>query len=90
MTDILNYFLSNNIKMADGRDWARARLSDQLRNPVYVKADQSVYEFFKNKGVNIVNDKSDFIGENGCYLYSNSVKGSKYTQLAGRTLVLAT
>lgn len=90
MTDILNYFLANNIKMANGHDWVRARLSDQLRNPVYVKADYSVYEFFKSKGVSIVNNESEFIGENGCYLYSNSVKGSKYTQLAGRTLVLAT
>ena len=87
--EILKYFNEHGIKMTNGNPWSRARTSDHLKNPIYVKADKSIYDFYKSRGVDIVNSESDFIGENGCYLYSNNVKGSKYTKLAGRTLVLA-
>ena len=52
-----------------GKPWGRTRLAELLRNPVYVQADLSIYRFFQQQGVQIVNPPSDFIGSNGCYYY---------------------
>lgn len=49
--------------------WTRGKISRMLSNPIYVKADQNIYNYFLNNGVKICNDVYDFIGENGCYLY---------------------
>jgi DNA invertase Pin-like site-specific DNA recombinase len=68
----------------------RVTFSRMLRNPVYVKADMAIYDFFKSQGVNIVNDAADFTGTNGCYLYSGRGQGRKgQDDLAGKMLVLA-
>jgi hypothetical protein len=61
-----------------------------LRNPVYVKADLSVFEFFKNSGAVIANEAEDFSGTNGCYLYrgrDNNPEG--IDDIKGQLLVLA-
>jgi DNA repair exonuclease SbcCD ATPase subunit len=61
-----------------------------FRNPVYVKADMDIYEFFKSRGVTIVNDPADFMGTNGCYLYKGREQESKgQDDLTGQILVLA-
>ena len=44
LNDIVKYFVSNNIKQKRGRNWSSARLSELLRNPIYVQSDLSVYE----------------------------------------------
>ena len=87
--DVLRYFKKNNIKHLRGKVWNTARISEMLRNPVYVKADSSVYDFFKSQGTEIVNIPSDFIGTNGCYLYGGKNQLSKLHSLSGKNLVLA-
>jgi DNA invertase Pin-like site-specific DNA recombinase len=65
-------------------------LARMLRNPVYVKADLSIFDFFKNYGADIANDAEDFTGTNGCYLYrgrDNSPEG--IDDIEGQLLVLA-
>jgi len=52
-----------------GATWCTARLSEIIRNPVYVKADVDVYNFFLSQGAYIVNPVQDFIGMNGLFLY---------------------
>ena len=49
--------------------YGKRRLSELLRNPIYVKADPSVLHFFQNQGTVICNPPEDFIGTNGCYFY---------------------
>jgi len=66
--DIVRYFSGKGVLFYE-KVLIRGTLAQILRNPVYVKADLDVYEFFKNQGTVIVNDASDFTGENGCYLY---------------------
>ena len=75
--DIIRYFSENNIKHLRGGCWSSARISEILKNPIYVKADADVYNFFKSKGVNIINPVSEFTGFNACYLY----KGKKNKEL---------
>lgn len=58
-------------------------------NPVYVKADYRLYEFFKVQGAQIVNNPEDFIGTNGAYLYSGENKTRKTNSLQGHVLVIA-
>lgn len=73
-----------------GKPWERTRIRDILINPIYVKADLDVYDFYKNEGVAIANDPSDFIGTNGCYYYKGKdFVGRKHTVLDGNNLVLA-
>jgi hypothetical protein len=65
-------------------------LARMLRNPVYVKADQPVFEFFKDYGAVITNEAKDFSGTNGCYLYrgrDNNPEG--IDDIKGQLLVLA-
>lgn len=88
---ILNVFEEHNIiNLRTGKKWERTRVADHLKNPIYVQADEEVYQFYKSQGVEIVNDRADFIGANGCYYYrGQNAKGRKHVELAGNVLVLA-
>jgi len=78
--DVLRYFLKRGI-LVEGKLLTRSDLSYMCRNPIYVKADLAIYEFFKNQGTHIVNDLSEFNGINGCYLYNK--RGAPYTGKSG-------
>jgi DNA invertase Pin-like site-specific DNA recombinase len=87
--DIVRYFQEHDIQR-NGKPWERTRLADILKNPVYVKADLDVYEFFRGQGVIIANSPEDFIGTNGCYYYAGQdAQGRKHVRLEGNHLVLA-
>lgn len=87
--DILRYFSKHGLKHLRGKIWCTARISELLRNPIYVKADSEIYNFYKNQGSNIINDASDFIGENACYLYKGETDNKKQYSLENKHLVLA-
>ncbi len=87
--DIIRFFKKNEIKNCRGSLWNTARISETLRNPVYVKADMDIYHFFKSQGANIINDMTDFMGTNGIYLYHNEGVDKKQSSLAGKTVVIA-
>lgn len=75
-----------------GTVWCTARLSEIVRNPVYVKADIDVYNFFESQGSHIVNPASDYIGRNGIFLYkgcNGDKKKKKQYDLVDRDVVLA-
>lgn len=75
-------------RKADGK-WTRTHIGRMLHNPAYVKADLDIYDFFKDNGVVIHNNPEDFIGINGCYLYSEKGKTDPNYRLEGHHLVLA-
>lgn len=88
--DIVRYFNQHGIKHLRGGMWSTARISDVLRNPVYVKADADVYDFFQSQGANIFNPVSDFTGYNACYLYQGTVSSTrKQRDLTDKEIVLA-
>lgn len=87
--DIIRYFREHGI-LKNGKPWERTRLADALRNPIYVRADLSVYEFYRNQGAIFANPPEDFIGTNGCYYYrGQDSSGRKEKNLKGNYLVLA-
>lgn len=88
--DIVKTFYEKGIMNRKGSYWGRMRLSDMIKNPVYVKADMDLFEFFKGQGTEIINSPDDFIGVNGCFLYSGkTATGNKRVDLSGQTLVIA-
>ena len=72
--DIVKYLEENGIKNSRSKDghWSKSNVSSIIKNPIYVKSDIEVYHFFKNQGTNILNEPEDFIGTNGCYLFTDS------------------
>ena len=88
--DIIAYFNEHGIKNLRGGMWSVGRISDMLRNPVYVMADADVYDFFISQGANVINPVSDFTGYNACYLYQgNKSKTRKQLDLTDKEIVLA-
>lgn len=75
--DIIRYLKEHRMKHLRGGNWSSARLSELLRNPIYVQADIDVYRFFQSQGVNICNPASDFTGNNACYLYKGTSSDTK-------------
>lgn len=74
------------------KNWCTARISEIIRNPVYVKADIDIYNFYKSQGAVLVNSASEYIGTNGVFLYKGrNADGTRKKQydLAGREAVLA-
>ncbi len=87
--DVVRYLETHGIKKRDGKLFNRSRLRDLIINPVYVRADDRLYDFFKAQGADIANTPEDFIGTNGAYLYSGDNAKRKTVSLKGHTLVLA-
>ena len=85
------YMLANEgVKSKTGCEISRSYVRDILINPIYARFDLQLYNFLKTNGVRFANQKEDFIGTNGGYLYSDRNK-RKYrsTSLDGLLLVLA-
>lgn len=87
--DILRYFNEHKVQHHRGKTWCTARISELLRNPIYVKADVEIHNFYKSQGANIINATEDFIGENACYIYKGETANSKQYSLKDKHIVLA-
>ena len=69
LQDIL---MAENKNPLDGSSWTTAKLSTLLKNPIYVRADSDVYDYFERHGVQMVTDASMFTGECGAQLYGHT------------------
>ncbi len=87
--DIVRWLDERQVKKRNGEPFSRSRIRDLVVNPVYVRADYRLYEFYKAQGTIIENRPEDFIGTNGAYLYSGNEGKRKTVSLQGHTLVLA-
>lgn len=71
---VLQYLLNNNIKGKNGGEYASMSVADILRNPVYVKSDDNVINYLKNKGINICGTPNG----NGILIYNKKNSKNKY------------
>lgn len=77
------------IKTRDGRAWTSTRLGHILRNPVYVKADIDIYNYYKEQGVNIVDDVNKFDGTHALYIYGLTKHDKDLPDLSDVKIVIA-
>ncbi len=69
---LLDILIAENKKPLDGSDWSTAKLSALLKNPIYVRADSDVYDYYERHGTQMITDSSMFTGEYGAQLYGRS------------------
>lgn len=55
-----------------GGTWNSARISELLKNPIYVRADYRIREHFIAMGTVVPEGADRFTGSNGCYLYNSA------------------
>ena len=72
-----------------GKNWNTVRISELMRNPIYVMADVNVYMFYKQQGANLCNPIEDFDGMHGCYLFTGENTNRKTWDLEGQNVVIA-
>jgi len=89
--DIIKYLADHGIRNPRSPDgcWDKAHISDMIKNPIYVKADLNVYNFFKEQDAQLHNPPQDYTGFNGCYLFADKGSRRKTVSLASQHVVLA-
>lgn len=87
---LLDILIAENKKPLNGSDWTTAKLSTLLKNPIYVKADSEVYEYYERLGVQMITDVSMFTGEYGAQLYGHTKHDPQSDDWSDTKLVLLT
>lgn len=89
--DVIRELDRNSIKNPNSKDgtWLPNRIMSIICNPIYVKADIHIYNFFKENGAIIHNPPEEFNGINGCYLFEDKEAGKKRLRIQGHHLVIA-
>ena len=72
LLDVVNYIKAHNLPSSStsgnnpiNRSMDRSEISRILENPLYVRADKNVYEFFLSRGFTIIDDIDAFDGVHG-------------------------
>lgn len=68
---LMDNLVQNNILPTEG-SWSTAKLSNILKNPIYVKADNAIYEYYANNNANIISDINAFDGIHGLQMYGKT------------------
>lgn len=69
---LLKNLVGNNIKPLSGGGWTTSKLSTILKNPIYVKADNDIYNYFHKHNTQIISPPESFDGIHGIQLYGRS------------------
>lgn len=90
MGQIVKYLNSPDCEFNSERKFSNTAIMRILSNPVYVRADADVYNYFKSKGAVLHNDISAFDGRHGCTIYGcrKSKTQSKFKDLEGENIQL--
>lgn len=87
---LLDILVMENKKPLNGSGWSTAKLSALLRNPIYVRADSDIYDYFERHGAQMVTDLSMFTGEYGAQLYGRTKHKPESPDWSDMKLVLLT
>ena len=71
-----------------GKGFARTTIGRILSNPIYVKADKRLYQYYKSKQVIFVNEKKEWNGSVSCELIGKKDMSRKVDNLKGCTVYL--
>jgi len=87
---LLDILVAEGKQPLNGSAWSTAKLSTLLKNPIYVKADSDVYDYFDHHGVQMITDLSMFTGEYGAQLYGRTKHDPDNPDWSDMKLVLLT
>ena len=68
---LMDNLVQNNILPSEG-SWSTAKISAILKNPIYVRADNAVYEYYSKRGTRMVSEITEFDGVHGLQLYGKT------------------
>ncbi|MEM1484941.1 recombinase family protein [Oscillospiraceae bacterium PP1C4] len=88
LRQVLANLVANGIKPLEGKAWTTAKLSTLLKNPVYVKADSEIYDYFDRHHVRIVNEIKEFDGTKAVQLYGRTTHNPALADWSDMKLVL--
>ena len=86
---LLDILIAEGKTPTNGSQWTTAKLSTLLKNPIYVKADSAVYDYYDKHGVHFINDPSSFTGEYAAQLYGHTKHKSDAPDWSDMKLVIA-
>lgn len=89
INDVVRLLSAQSAADCRGRPWTRERVRETVRNPIYVRADESVYRFYRDAGSEIQSDPALFDGRHGCFLFAAEDGRRKQTDPAGARLLIA-
>lgn len=87
---LLDILVAEGKQPLNGSGWTTAKISTLLKNPIYVKADSDVYDYYDRHGVQMVTDVSLFTGEYGAQLYGHTKHDPSNPDWSDMKLVLLT
>ena len=87
---LLDILVAEGKQPLNGSSWTTAKLSTLLKNPIYVKADSDVYDYYDRHGVQMVTDVSLFTGEYGAQPYGHTKHDPSSPDWSDMKLVLLT
>ena len=73
-----------------GSKWTTAKLSSILKNPIYVKADSFVFDFYQNRNTQIISPPESFDGVHGLQLYGKTKHDPSNVDWADMKIVVMT
>jgi len=87
---LMSLLIAESKQPLNGSSWTTAKLSTLLKNPIYVRADSDVYDYYDRHGVQMITDVSSFTGEYGAQLYGHTKHDPGNPDWSDMKLVLLT
>lgn len=87
---LMDLLIAEGKQPLNGSSWTTAKLSTLLKNPIYVRADSDVYDYYDRHGVQMITDASLFTGEYGAQLYGHTKHDPGSPDWSDMKLVLLT
>lgn len=69
---LLKNLTENDIKPLSGGGWTTAKLSNIIKNPIYVMADNRIYDYFQKFNTKIISPPENFDGIHGVQIYGKT------------------
>ena len=81
---VVKYMIHNEILTKTGKRHTRVSIRNILSNPVYAVADMDIYNYYRENGITVYAQESDFNGVNGLMVYNKTeqmkeLKDDSYT-----------
>ena len=95
--DMFDYYINGNVSLRNtaiyinkkyNKRYDSSMISKYLRNPIYVKSNPDIYNFYKSKGYIIYNNIEEYNG-NGLYIIGKRNSDRKYNPVNKQTVLVA-